>query len=69
MLEGNRVRDGLEDNAVTDLTHSLGNSACSVGEERGTYMTCTTTPMPDRASLSTAFSMACEIVSKRWSGS
>ena len=30
---------------------------------------CTTTPIPDTASLSTAFNMACEIVSKRWSGS
>lgn len=34
-----------------------------------TYMTCTTTPMPDTASLSTAFSIACEMVSNRSSGS
>uniref|UniRef100_A0A0E9X9W4 Uncharacterized protein n=1 Tax=Anguilla anguilla TaxID=7936 RepID=A0A0E9X9W4_ANGAN len=32
-------------------------------------MTCTTTPMPDTASLSTAFSIACEMVSNRSSGS
>lgn len=34
-----------------------------------TYMTCTTTPMPDTASLSTAFSIAWEMVSNRSSGS
>lgn len=32
-------------------------------------MTCTTTPIPDTASLSTAFSMAWEMVSNRSAGS
>lgn len=34
-----------------------------------THMTWTMTPMPDTASRSTAFSMACEMVSNRCSGS
>ena len=34
-----------------------------------THMMWTMTPMPDTASLSTAFSMACEMVSNRCSGS
>lgn len=34
-----------------------------------TYITCTTTPMPDTASLSTAFSIAWEMVSNKSSGS
>lgn len=38
-------------------------------ELSATHMTCTTTPIPEKASLSTALSMACEIVSKRCSGS
>lgn len=36
---------------------------------RCTYMTWTTTPMPDTASLSTAFSIAWEMVSNKSSGS
>lgn len=66
LLEGSRIRDTLETNALTNFNTQLVKFyLCSAGEERNTYITCTTTPIPDMASLSTAFSMACEIVSKR----
>lgn len=66
LLEGSRIRDTLETNALTDFNTQLVKFyLCSVGEESSTYIMCTTTPIPDMASLSTAFNMACEIVSKR----
>lgn len=54
--------------APPGLPPSLPPSACCACP-LSTYMTCTTTPMPDTASLSTAFSMAWEMVSNRSSGS
>lgn len=64
LLKGSRIRDTLE--TLTDFNVQLVKFyLCSVGEESSTYIMCTTTPIPDRASLSTAFNMACEIVSKR----
>lgn len=66
LLKGSRIRDTLETNPLTDFNVQLVKFyLCSVGEKSSTYIMCTTTPIPDRASLSTAFNMACEIVSKR----
>lgn len=65
---------------ISHLTRGLGRWAICAGGERHmsarlpdlpthTHMMWTMTPMPDTASLSTAFSMACEMVSNRCSGS
>lgn len=50
-------------NPVLPSKYNPGACSCC------TYMTCTTTPMPDTASRSTAFSIAWEMVSNKSSGS
>lgn len=51
------------------VTQATAERQCGCKPARHTYMTCTTTPMPETASRSTAFSIACEMVSNRSSGS
>lgn len=51
------------------VTPAMAERQCGCKPARHTYMTCTTTPMPETASRSTAFSIAWEMVSNRSSGS
>lgn len=54
---------------VPPVTPAMAERQCGCKPARHTYMTCTTTPMPETASRSTAFSIAWEMVSNRSSGS
>lgn len=66
LLKRSKTGDSWEANPSPDFNPQVGKLyLCSEGKESSTHIMCTTTPMPDMASLSTAFNMACEIVSKR----